>query len=748
MPFFFFPVACHAENDPLQPAITVINFIRGNGLGHESDDLLESLKAQWQVTKETGINATWLFQYGALENSGMTEFAKGEMGSQEFGLMFEIDKNYAQKSGVQFRGAGAWYRSDGLLLNSYDRSERRKLIDSAFALFKQKFGYYPKTVGAWWIGGDSLSYMQKKYGITAALRAADQFNLDFYSIWGTPWNIPYLPAKLNEGMPAASFETSTNVVILQWAIRDPLEGYTDPLYSLQDYQMKEGYTPLYVDYLASIFLQKPMGNFVIGLENGGTLETFGRSYKTMLTKTKEIETSGKADVLFARDYAQKFLAQKKVFATKNYILSTDYDSSDQSFWYISQQYRAAIQKRNNTVWLVDLRNYREKIAEDFTILPNSQSHLRINEPSIIDSMRFPQERIEIKKTSEPLSIQEHDTEVVLYAGNERIASFTPTGCTLSLESGTEKVFSFEKGNQTIYPSQIIVLLYIIYFSIIYLYRENIHNSLKECLILLIPFCFASQFLMDIPTVLFDKKETVLFFLFSLFHFLPVGQALLFIKILPFIILFLLHFLWIIRSSGTVKKMMFWGYVVFLACVYCHLPYFPLDKTTYVFVLIPFITVVVLLFIAGFILWRKEKSKCIRILCVLIPLIMLLIIGTSVVFSRSRLALTPYEMDALEVIKQQKKSVVWVEEVDYGIVPIYKAVKPLLYANYWIGAWITGKPWDIITRPENNILNISGYDDRLIVIPRYVGTDISDYEITLLNLTKIFDNAQIAIFEKK
>src|SRR3972149_3877199 len=81
----------NGQKDSLSPAITVINLIRGNGLGHERDDLTASLKAQWQVTKEQKVNATWLLQYGALEKKSITDFAKNEMPGQEFGLLFEID---------------------------------------------------------------------------------------------------------------------------------------------------------------------------------------------------------------------------------------------------------------------------------------------------------------------------------------------------------------------------------------------------------------------------------------------------------------------------------------------------------------------------------------------------------------------------------------------------------------------------------------------------------------------------------
>jgi hypothetical protein len=709
------------RTDNQRPAITIINPVRGSGLGHETDDLAASLQAQWLVTNAAGVHATWLFQYGALENAGITGFAKQQMKDEEFGLLFEIDRNYAGKSHVQFRGQGAWYTSDGLFLNSYDRKERIQLIDTAFAKFKEIFGYYPKTVGAWWIGGDSLTYMQKKYGITAAMRAADQFNLDFYSIWGTPWDIPYLPSKENEGMPAESFEQSAKVVILQWAIRDPLRGYADPLYSLQDYPMK-GYASAYVDYLASVYLQKPFGNIVIGLENGGTSEKFQQYYKTILSKAGEIQTSGRGDIVLARDYADRFLTQEKVFAGRTHFLSTDFGSKDQSFWYISENYRATILKTNNILSLIDLRNYADKKEEDFDVLPNSQSHLRITEPAIIDSMRFPDSKILIKTTDEPLTIKEKDKTVELYAGTAKIASFTPTGCTIG-----ERTFSFIRPKPRISPLYIIVVLYILYFGVNYSYRRN--------LLLLIPLLFAFPSLVNNATFLFDKKETLVLAGVSLFRF-PVLVTVYVTKILPFILLIVL----------PKRRVLYWVYYALMVLLYLHVPYFPLDKTTYIPVALVCVCIAVALTFTAVYIFRKYKCKNILFLCCVVPVI-LLSLAVTVVYSRSRYALTAYEIHALQFIKNQNKNVLYVEEVDYSVRPIYKAVRPLLYANYRLGQLITGRKWEIVMRPDNNVLKLSGYEDKLIVIPRYLGSDISGYEITSLDLKKIFDNAQIALFEK-
>jgi hypothetical protein len=441
---FFGANSALAKEKESLPAITVINPIRGSELGHEKDDLLSGLKAQWKMTRDAKINATWLWQYTALEDSRMVDFVKTSMPNQEFGLFLEIDRNFARKSAVQYRGQGPWYFSDGLFLMSYDKDERKKLIDEVFHKFKKTFGYYPKTVGAWWIGADSLVYMQKKYGITAAMRAADQFDLDVYSIWGTPWSIPYLSSKENEAIPASSFDKSSKVVILQWAARDPTQGYQDPLYSVQDFSLK-GYDYSYINYVSSVFLKNPLDHVTFGLENNGASTTWHAYYQGIMKKARELEDSHNAKTFLVKDYAEIFLAQRKTFAGSDtkYFLAKAYKSDDQSFWYNSGQFRAGIEKEGENIYLVDLRSYANKVNEPFAMLPNSQGYLRIAAPSIIDSIRFPEQKLLIASNKDPLLIAENGDEVTLFSGNKKIAHFIPSVLEVFQDKGV-KTFTFEK----------------------------------------------------------------------------------------------------------------------------------------------------------------------------------------------------------------------------------------------------------------------------------------------------------------
>ena len=54
----------------------------------------------------------------------------------------------------------------------------------------------------------------------------------------------------------------------------------------------------------------------------------------------------------------------------------------------------------------------------------------------------------------------------------------------------------------------------------------------------------------------------------------------------------------------------------------------------------------------------------------------------------------------------------------------------------------------VIKAANNTISFPDSNSSLIVVPRYVGSDFSNDEINTYKLRRIFDNAQIAIFEKK
>jgi hypothetical protein len=731
----------HADSKEL-PSINVINLIRSNELGHDKDNLLASLKDQYTITHQLNINATWLLQYYVLENTEMVNYIKHSMQKQELGLLFEIDRNFTSKSGVAYRGQGPWYFSDGLLLSSYDADERRKLIDTAFAKFYSVFGYYPKTVGAWYIGADSLNYMQQKYGIVATLKASDQFNLDTYTIWGSPWDVPYINSKENQLIPARDFDSSSKVVNLQWAARDPNRGYVDPLYGIQDFPARS-FNAAYVNYMADLFLKENLDNFVFGLENGGNTFTFNQYYKVMLEKAKELEKSGKIKISLAKDFATGFLKTKEILPSNNYLLANDYKNKDQAFWYSTTNYRVYIQKSGENIYLTDLRNYSKKINEDFITLNNSQGMLTAAAPKIYDSVLTSSDRKLLLRTTEPLTLSKDKQLLTLKAGDNIIIGQFAENQIWVNENGTKKEFNFNGNENNINTFNLIFVLLIIYFVIIYLFKKNLINAI----LLFVPLTLARPYLpqgsIGNLNFILDKKELFISQFFANSLFLSETNLIIF-TVCPLVLLIVLNFILTFVFKNKYFKLFYYVYFLFLIGIYSHIFYFALDKKSLA------IIVIINLFLFSlslFALLRFPKTLKQKFTVLMIFISMICIFDSAVLFSRSHTFLASFELQALNTVNAKHKDVIFVEQIDFNVKPIYKAIKPFLLENISLAEKLTNTKWTKILRPSNDILGISNYDNKLIFVAKYLGSDLSPFEQQKLGLKKIFDNYQIAIYEK-
>ncbi len=638
----FVPFSVHASS---APTVTVVNPLRGHSLGLENADLLTSLKSQWSYTRSASVSATWLWQYSALEDVALTDYAKQEMVTtpQEHGVFLEIDKNTADKAEVGFKGKNQWYHSDGLLLVSYDSYERKKIIDTVFEKFHSVFGYYPLSAGAWWVGADSINYMRQKYHITSVLQCSDQFNTDAYSIWGTPWSIPYLSRADNSAVPALNPQSSSNVVVMQWAPRDPNRGYGDSVthstYSMQDYATK-GYNLRYVQFLQNIFLKRSGDQLVFGLE-GGLLPSGYRDYGNQIAQTAKWQQEGTLQIQTMKEYAAGFLDSQKILPPTNYFLSSDYENNDQSFWYNSAYYRLFLSKTDTTISLVDLRDYTNTPPEDFNQVPNTQKLLRINTLALIDSVRLPFQRLSFNSTGD-LRVQEKAGHILLFSGDILIGDFSSQTAKLH-----KKTYTFTKKET--------------------LAAQN--NALH----------FHSEILL--------KKERLAE-----------------------------HFSELKRNAFQGRKNTLKTFILF---------YISLGL------------------IATFFVFRSQNHKK---LALLIPLGLFLAVTFFLyryLTIRDNIILTPYESQALQILKDSKKNIDYLEP-KYNLE--FRAIKPFLYAKPAFSEKLTSRKWRYLKRREGHPLQLTPQKNTILIVPRYLGEELYPEEIIQYNLTKLFDNAQISLYE--
>ena len=377
--------------------VTVVNPVRGEEFWSlEFQKPLEAVVNQYELVKKNDLAATWLLRFDAIENQKIASFFQGVDKDQELGIFLEIVPSLAKNAGVSYQEKGIfWHDANRVFLSGYKPEDRKKLIDIVFEEFLTTFGFYPQSVGAWHIDAYSASYMREKYGITSILICADQFSTDNYQIWGQPWGVPYYPAKLNIQIPAQDLESKLDLVVSQWAARDPERGYggsgAESTFSVQanDY-LKHNLDTSYFRQLVEIYTDttvNPFGQITVGLENDYDWEEYGKEYKRQIEVLAEMKQKGKIEVLTMADFAFWY---KNHFPKISPSLTINARNAS---WVNTPFYRVGLIWKNGQEFIRDLRIYNDEWPEPFLLTPNPWLDLNLSVPAKIDTVRFPEKLV-------------------------------------------------------------------------------------------------------------------------------------------------------------------------------------------------------------------------------------------------------------------------------------------------------------------------------------------------------------------
>ncbi len=366
---FYLLFAPSVKAAQLNQFITIVNPVR---ISQYNIDHLTSLRAQYSIVSQYQLPATWLLTYDVLNQLEIVAELKKFSSNQELGIFLEITPEFSKNTGVEYHNTGSWHFANAVFLSGYTQEERIKFIDTVFSKFKQEFGYYPQSVGAWWVDSFSLQYMHDKYGVIANLGVADQYSTDNYQVWGTYWSTPYYPSKLHTGIPATSPDNKIGVVTLQWAPREPRRGYYSSLYSTQDYFTTPKLDINYFSKLVDLFSQ-----VTVGLESDFIPDIYQGEYSKQMQSVAQKSAAKVTMDQFAKWYKDKFpevSPEQKI-------------SFDGMIWYQSPFYRLGIDETNSKI--IDFRVYPPNLREPYYLWPNREKDLRINIPSVIDSVQDP-----------------------------------------------------------------------------------------------------------------------------------------------------------------------------------------------------------------------------------------------------------------------------------------------------------------------------------------------------------------------
>ena len=169
--------------------VNIINFIRllePRDANITEDVLYQTTVSQVNIMKKYKLGGTFLLQYDALLDIRYQKLLKSlPLDSFEIDGWWEIPQPLVEKSGLVWRGRYPWdWHPNVGFSTGYSPVEREKLVDVYMADFKRIFGYYPKSVGSWFIDSHTLNYMYEKYNIVASCNCKDQAGTDGYTLWG------------------------------------------------------------------------------------------------------------------------------------------------------------------------------------------------------------------------------------------------------------------------------------------------------------------------------------------------------------------------------------------------------------------------------------------------------------------------------------------------------------------------------------------------------------------------------------
>ncbi|TAL73455.1 MAG: hypothetical protein EPN88_04490, partial [Bacteroidetes bacterium] len=299
------------------------------------------------------------------------------------------------------------------------------MIDTVFDKFKKAFGFYPTSVGAWWNDSFSLGYMKDKYGITANLTCADQFETDGYHIWGQYWSAPFYPSKYHAGIPAKDLNSKLDLVTIQWAPREPLNGYNSSLYSSQDY-FTLGLNKDYVEKLIRLYAGNRESNFgqvTLGLEGDFSAEAYQGVYAQEMQFVADLVSKENYKATNMQQFSSWYRSEFRDKTPDYFVESDDLLGKDQkAIWYQSSNYRVGLvyDEEQSRLTIIDLRAYFNNFSEPYYISPNSQIDLFINIPSVIDSISNPQSKWEINNIKLKLTEKKEDGYYLSFDNNREI----------------------------------------------------------------------------------------------------------------------------------------------------------------------------------------------------------------------------------------------------------------------------------------------------------------------------------------
>ena len=375
------PASDKKKEDIRPKIINIINFIR---LLEPRDPLItkevlyETVVKQVEILKQYHLRGTFLLQYDALLDPRYQNLLKSlPADSFEIGAWWEIPQPLVENAGMKWRGRFPWdWHADVGFSTGYDPADREKLVDVYMKDFKKIFGYYPQSVGSWFIDEHTLYYMYKKYGIVASTNCKDQIGTDGYTLWGGYWNQAYYPSKKNAYMPAQNAENQIPVPIFRMLGSDPVRQYDNGIgnthqgvVTLEPVYPKAGGDSAWVHWYMQEFTSGECMEYAYtqaGQENSFIWSSVEKGFKLQMPLIARLSDQKKVRVETLAESGKWFREHYNVTPATSVTINEDLGESDiKTVWFNSRFYRANLFWEQGTMRFRDIHLFNEKIPSKY-----------------------------------------------------------------------------------------------------------------------------------------------------------------------------------------------------------------------------------------------------------------------------------------------------------------------------------------------------------------------------------------------
>lgn len=361
--------------------VNIINFVRQCEPRIEwitEDVLYDTVVEQINSLKRHQLRGTFLLQYDALMNPRYQKLFKGLPPDQfEIGAWWEIPQPLVEKSGLKWRGRYPWdWHADVGFATGYSPEEREKLTDAYMADFQKIFGYYPKSVGSWFIDAHTLQYMHERYRIEASCNCKDQIGTDGYTLWGGYWNQGYYPSKKNAYMPAQNAANQIPVPIFRMLGSDPIHQYDSGLgskrqrvISLEPVYTGGGGNAEWCRWYFDAFASGPAmsyGYTQTGQENSFAWKRMAKGFDIQMPLIARLRDQGKVSVETLAETGRWFKNRYPVTPPTSVTALNDHSEKNlKTVWFNSRFFRANLLWEQGTMRFRDIHLFDENLVSDY-----------------------------------------------------------------------------------------------------------------------------------------------------------------------------------------------------------------------------------------------------------------------------------------------------------------------------------------------------------------------------------------------